>query len=271
MAINWTHRLINAYNAQPSNSVCKNLVMTITVSLAAAIVVSTAAVLLQPRHAAQLAAIRSASMATLIKSIPTLEQIVLSSGADSFQSELVDLDSGCYVAGVDVSNFDSRAAASDPAHSREMQVSADGLSPLLKRRANWAPVFVLHDRGALQLLVLPVYGPGYQSTLYAWLALAGDLNTVVALNVYEHGDTPGIGSRVEDPEWQSSWGDKQLTNEQGLIAISVVSQAAETVNQVDGISGATRTSQGVGNMVKFWVGAQGFGPFLDRLKQGEVC
>jgi len=259
------------HSAQAADGVYKNLFMTTTVALVAALFVSTAAVLLQPRYAAQLAQARQASLAILFDSIPALESMVLSSSADSLQTQLVDLDSGCFVTDMDVASFDSREAQDNPLLSREMMASADGSSPLLKRRANHAVVHLLRDKDDLQLLLLPIHGPGYQSTLYAWLALAGDLDTIMALNVYEHAETPGIGSRVDNPAWQGLWQDKHLFDSEGKPAIRVVNQAADSPTLVDGISGATRTSQGVGNMVRYWAGADGYGPFLDRLRRGEPC
>lgn len=259
------------YTAQPADGVCRNLVMTASVAFVASVFVATAAVFLQPQYAAQLAAVRQASMATLFETIPALESMVLSSSADSMETRLVELDSGCFVDDPDAASFDSRVAQNDPLLSREMDKSADGSNPLLKRRANYAQVHLLHEKDELRLLILPVYGPGYQSTLYAWLALAGDLDTVMALNVYEHAETPGIGSRVEDPAWQGLWKDKHLLDSEGQIAIKVVSQAADSLTLVDGISGATRTSLGVSNMVRYWVGTDGFGSLLDRLRRGESC
>lgn len=259
------------HGAQAADGVYRNLLMTSAVAFVAAVCVSTAAVLLQPRYAAQLDAARQASMAILFESIPALESIVLSSSADSLQTQLVELDSGCFVTDIDVAGFDSREAQNNPVLSREMTSSADGSTTLLKRRANYAKVHLLREDNELRLLILPVYGPGYQSTLYAWLALAGDLDTVMALNVYEHAETPGIGSRVDDPAWQGLWRDKHLLNDDGEIAIDVVKQAVDSPTVVDGITGATRTSRGVANMVRYWVGADGFGLFLDRLRRGEPC
>jgi Na+-transporting NADH:ubiquinone oxidoreductase subunit C len=44
--------------------------------------------------------------------------------------------------------------------------------------------------------------------------------------------------------------------------------------RIDGLSGATITSRGVENMVNFWLGDQGYGPYLASLERrteaGEV-
>lgn len=263
-------RLSNWYHSQPADNAVRNLLMTGAVALLAALTVSTAAVILQPIYQEQESLRRQASMKNLLEKIPSLATLLSASNADTFESRLVNLDTGCYETDVDLATFDARLAESDPALSRELS-AVDGQKPLLKRRSNYEIVHLLFNDDGLQLSILPVHGPGYQSTLYAWLVLAADLNTIVALNVYEHADTPGIGSRVEDENWQRMWQDKQLFDTSGNVAISVVQNSAQTRLEVDAISGATRTSNGVGNMVRFWVGDYGFGPFLTLLKTGNTC
>ena len=258
------------YHSQPADNAVRNLFMTGAVALLAALAVSTAAVILQPIFQEQESLRRQASMNKLMEKIPSLAALLAESNADTFESRLVNLDTGCYENDIDLATFDARTAESDPARSRELNPS-DGEKILLKRRSLHEIVHLLFNDEGLQLSILPVHGPGYQSTLHAWLVLASDLNTIVALNVYEHADTPGIGSRIEDEIWQRTWQDKQLFDASGDVAISVVKHSAKTRMEVDAISGATRTSNGVGNMVRFWVGDYGFGPFLTLLKTGKTC
>ena len=102
------------------------------------------------------------------------------------------------------------------------------------------------------------------------LALEADLRTIAALTILEQGETPGLGSRIEDPAWQALWPGKQITDESGQIAIAVVRGPGTGPYEVDGITGATQTATGVGNMLRYWLGDHGFGPFLDRLRQGGL-
>ena len=39
------------------------------------------------------------------------------------------------------------------------------------------------------------------------------------------------------------------------------------VYQVDGLAGATLTSRGVSNLLRYWAGENGFGPFLKNLQE----
>lgn len=256
---------------QPADGAARNLFMMSAIAIVCAVLVSSTAIWLQPRHAAHQAAKRAASMSSLIDSIPALASLVMSSSADVLETRLVDLDSGCLVEDGDVETFDARLAETDPEQSRALTSDDGDTGILLKRRTHLERVHLLYDKAILQLVILPVHGPGYQSTVYAWLVLDGDLDTIVALNVHEHGDTPGIGSRVEDPLWQQQWTDKRLLDDQGNLAIRVTRSDASSFNEVDVVTGATRTSVGVGDMVRFWTGPLGFGPFLDQLRQGDPC
>lgn len=124
-------------------------------------------------------------------------------------------------------------------------------------------------RQELALVVLPVRGAGCQSTIRAYLALEADLGTVAAFTVYEQGETPGLGARVTEDGWQAQWAGKRIFDD-GDFAISVVRGNASGPNEVDGISGASVTSYAISDMLEFWMGEHGFGPFLDRLKKGEI-
>ena len=62
----------------------------------------------------------------------------------------------------------------------------------------------------------------------------------------------------------------KLADEEGNLRIAVVQGGAKQPYEVDGISGATRTGRGVANLLRFWLGELGFGPFLKRLAAGEV-
>ena len=127
-------------------------------------------------------------------------------------------------------------------------------------------VYELRTEGRLELVILPVRGAGYKSTLEGYLALQGDLNTIAALSFHQHDETPGMGARIEELDWQALWADKQVSDESGAIRIEVVKGAGEGVHEVDGISGATRTGSGVTNLVHFWLGPDGYGPYIARLK-----
>jgi len=119
--------------------------------------------------------------------------------------------------------------------------------------------------------ILPVYGKGLWSTMYGFLALGPDLRTIQALTFYEHGETPGLGGEVDNPHWKQLWINKQAFNEQGELKIEVIKGQVDRTSpgakyQVDGLSGSTLTTRGVNNLVRFWLGSSGWGPYINNLK-----
>lgn len=169
-------------------------------------------------------------------------------------------------AGLNVDNFDQKKSSKIPAVSRELSGEEDMAS--IKRLEKFAAVFIVGDGDKIEKIILPVHGYGLWSTLYGFLALQGDMNTVVGLGFYSHAETPGLGGEVDNPKWKSLWVGKHVFNDKGDVALTVVKGGAAegNLNQVDGLSGATLTSRGVNNLVQFWVGNLGFGKLIDNLK-----
>ena len=137
-------------------------------------------------------------------------------------------------------------------------------------REKVARVYFVKKPGSenIDLVVLPVYGNGLWSTLYGYLALKSDLQTVQGLTFYEHAETPGLGGEVDNPKWKAQWVGLKLFGDDSKPVAQVAKGPAPagSKTQVDGLSGATITSRGVTNLVRYWASDQGYGPFLDKLK-----
>ena len=230
-----------AFLALPNETPAKTIGMALAVAFVCSLVVSVTAVTLKPLQEAN----------RLAESAAQLEGILEILGGGTPEPRLVDLADGTYA---------SLDAGTSTALPPERDIAGLG------NREDVATVFELRDGGALGQLVLPVRGTGYQSTLKGYLALEADLNTIAALTFYEQDETPGLGARIEDAAWQALWRGKQVADAAGVIRIEAVRGAAAGVHQVDGISGATRTSVGVTNLLRFWLGPDGYGPYLDRLR-----
>lgn len=250
-----------------SENPLKALGMAMGVALVCAILVSIAAVGLKPRYVANLEAERTSRLGAILDAVGDVSVPV---SIEDVEARVVDLQSGLYNDDIDPVTFDQRKAANDPNQSTPIPVEKDLAG--IKRRANHALVYLLRDENlGAPVVMLPVWGVGYQSALYGFLAVQADQNRVIALRFYEHGETPGLGSRIQDPEWESLWKHKKIFDDNGAVAIGVTNRSgSDAVFQVDGISGATRTSMGVDGLVRFWLGEFGFGPYLARLRQGEV-
>jgi len=178
---------------------------------------------------------------------------------------LVDLATGEFVEG-DAAGYDQQKAKKDP----EQSVAAPANPSRITRLPKLAQVFeVLNDEdGAVQMLVLPVEGYGLWSTLLGFIALDTDLETVRGLTYYEHKETPGLGGEVDNPRWKSLWPGRKVFGDDGQVKIELIKGQAGTPEEdpyrVDGLSGASITSRGVKNMLRFWLGPQGFGPFFEK-------
>lgn len=234
------------------------------VALTASLLVSTVSVNLKPLQDANLSAEREARLARMLDTLPGLRDLMEEAGVDTLETRIVSLVDGSFVTDIDAAGFDPLAAAEGPETSIALSPEADIAG--IKRRANYAPVYLMERDRKVMLIVLPIYGLGFQSTIRATLALEADLNTIAALTILEQGDTPGFGARIEEPDWQALWPGKQLADADGILRITVVRGEATSEFEVDGISGATRTSNGISEMLAFWLGPDGFGPFLTRLK-----
>lgn len=192
----------------------------------------------------------------------------------NIQTKLVDLETGEFVdnvAGVSANNYDQRKAAKDPSES--IALSGQDNVAKIGRRANVATIYLVsNNEGKLERIILPVHGAGLWSTMYAFVAIQPDGNTIDALTYYEQGETPGLGGEVENARWRSLWIGKELYDEQGSPAIKVVKgQApADSKHDIDGLSGATLTSVGVEHTFTFWLGKLGYGPFLNKVREGGL-
>ena len=253
--------------ALPNESRTKTLGIAFLVALICSVLVSVTAVTLRPLHAANLQRERDLRLAAMVAALPGIADILRASGADTLDTVIVDLERGEITAAIDAAEFDYQAAQTDSDMSTPVPEVADVAG--ISRRPDYAPVYLLRDEDDLVLVVLPIYGTGYQSTIRAYLALEGDLNTIAALSIYEQGETPGLGTRITDPAWLERWQGKQIADETGTLRIAAIPTGSQGPFEVDAISGATRSSMGVSNLVRFWLGEHGFGPFLDRLRTAE--
>ena len=142
---------------------------------------------------------------------------------------------------------------------------------ILKRRENVAPIYVWYsEEEQIQKVVLPIRGYGLWGTLYGYISLDADLNTVKGIEYYDHKETPGLGGEVDSPAWKSDWNGKKVYNSSGEVILYVTKGPSSEDYEIDGISGATLTSNGVTNMIRYWLGENGYGPVLQQLREGVV-
>jgi len=258
-----------------NDSIQKTLLVAILLCLVCSVIVAGAAVSLKPLQQTNKAKdmrenILSAagilqpgvSIEEQFKQITT-RMVNLKEGRFATDEELAEIKA----AGLDPKNYDQKKASKKPEISEALPAEEDPAS--IKRQADFAPVYMIEKDGVVEKVILPVHGYGLWSTLYGFIALEGDLETIIGLGFYSHAETPGLGGEVDNPVWKAKWNGKKLHDNDGDLAISVVKGGAEpgNLNQVDALSGATLTSRGVNNLVRFWVGDRGFGKFLTHMQE----
>jgi Na+-transporting NADH:ubiquinone oxidoreductase subunit C len=189
---------------------------------------------------------------------------------------LINLETGAdvpeeqYTSTFNPQDFNVKVMAVDPEYSKEIPAEKD--IARIMRMPKYMVVFHQKEGDAIDKYILPIYGKGLYSTLYGVIALAPDLKTIVGISFYEQAETPGLGGEVDNPKWKKSWKGKQAFDENGNLRIEVLKGAVdrsrpEAKYQIDGLSGATMTTVGVDQLVKFWLGNDGYGPYLKRVKE----
>jgi len=256
-----------AGSARSRDSVANTLLVSILLSLIASVLVAATAILLKPVQEQNQERYR--------------QQIILdvaglwTPGADvdtafsAIEAHMVDLESGEYRDDLSAEGFDAIAAAKSADAGVRIPAAEDIAN--IHRRARYAPVYLVREGGRLSQIILPIYGQGLWSTMFGFLSLDADGNTVRGLRFYEHAETPGLGDQVDKPEWRAEWAGKKLFAGDDVPRIAVIrgrvdDQAADAMYQVDGLSGATLTGRGVTNLVRYWTGPEGFGPYLEKLR-----
>lgn len=261
--------IVRGIFALPNEDTRKILAVALALCLVCSVVVSTAAVVLRPfqdRNAAL--ALKREILTVAGRYQPGMD---IEQAFSQIETRVVDLNSGDYVTLDDPLNYSYRDAARDPQAS--IPLDANDIASI-HRRPDWMPVYLVRGSDGLDTVILPVYGYGLWSTMHALLALEPDGRTAKALSFYEQRETAGLGGEVSNPGWLASWKGKSVLDASGRPAIRVVKgaadpQAPEASHEIDGLSGATLTSDGVTHLMTFWLGEQGFGPYLNRLRNGE--
>lgn len=252
------------------DTIQKTLTVALLLCFVCSVIVSTAAVLLRPMQDANKDQDRKKNI--LLAAGLYQEGIEIDEQFSVIEARLVDLDTGTFSLESDIPSFDQRKSAKDP--SQSIALTSDQDQAKISRRENQALVYIVESKGEFDKIILPVHGYGLWSTLYGFVALESDLNTIAGLGFYEHGETPGLGGEVDNPRWKAFWPGKQVYKE-GTVAIQLIKgvvdpSSIDSSYQVDGLSGATLTSTGITNLLQFWLGQNGFQTFISNFKTGKA-
>ncbi len=251
--------------AQPNESRAKTIVVAFLLSAVCAVLVTAATVYLRPIQTQNRAAEEQLRLDRLLSSIPGMADIVADAGGNALTSVIVDLEKGRAAEGLTTQAL--QGALDDPQNWTQLAPEQDTAG--IGARPDIAQIFILRQDDRISLLILPILGSGYNGPIRAMLALRGDMNTIAGLTITDQSETPGLGARIEEAEWQSQFAGKKIADNKGTLRFSVARASANTEYEVDGITGATRTSNAITRMVRFWVGPKGYGPLIDAVRRGE--
>ena len=114
------------------------------------------------------------------------------------------------------------------------------------------PVFEFSTDSGDKYYIASVRGSGLWDDIWGYIALENDLNTIAGVAFGHKGETPGLGAEIKDNEsWKSQFKGKKLYDENGNWKSVYVRKggAKNQIHEVDGISGATITADGVTEML----------------------
>jgi Na+-transporting NADH:ubiquinone oxidoreductase subunit C len=248
--------------------------ISVAVCLVCSVFVSAANVLLKPTHAVNKELDQKANILRAAGMLPPGSDTAADGRGinelfQDFTVRAVNLDTGEYVEDVDLKTYDAVRMSKDSKNSRALSSEEDTVT--IRRRENIGLVYLKQNGDELEKLVLPVRGYGLWGTLFGYLALDSDLNTVSGLGFYDHKETPGLGGEVDNPVWKNKWKGIRIFNDEGTPSIRLVktpspADSPQKIHEVDALSGSTFTTRGVQNLVNFWTGDLGYGHLIDKLK-----
>ncbi|MCP5103447.1 MAG: Na(+)-translocating NADH-quinone reductase subunit C [bacterium] len=260
-----------------SNDSLKNIIgVALVVCLVCSILVATAAVALRPRQEANKILEKRKNVLIAGALMKKGEDVNVDTiFSEKIQPALIDLKTGDQLPDEKMTgklapeNFDVKKLSKDKDVGRVLPSKID--KARIKRMPTQMMVYFVKETDGYSRIIFPVHGSGLWSTMYGFLALDKDLKTVRGFTFYEHGETPGLGGEVDNPKWQASWNGKIAFDDAGKLKLAVIKGVAgpDSNDKIDGLSGATLTTRGVDDLIKFWFGPEGYGPYLEKLRKGK--
>ena len=258
------------------NSTRYTFLFAAVVSVICALLVSAAAVTLQPRQKANARQYMEKNVLVAAGLVKPGAEVTRQEVERFFQTDikvrLIDFASGKLVPEdrINARDYDQRAARNDPGMSRAVPENRAGIG----RMPNYGVVYFVMKAGRVDQLVIAVEGLGMWGTIYGFLSLDRDAVTVRGLTYYEHKETPGLGGEIGNPVWQALWRGRKAFDEAWCACLTVIKGSAGPPEtdplRVDGITGATITSNAITHLMRFWLSDSGYGIFLNRFREGEI-
>ena len=246
-----------------NNSIKKTLIVAFSLCVICSVVVSSAAVVLKPKQLQNQALDRKSNILQVTQLYKPGDDIE-EKYAELITPRVVNLETGDYSEDLDPNNYDQFDAARDPATSRTL--SGDDDIAGIGRQEKFSTVYLVGDPDDPDQIVMPIRGQGLWGLMEGFLSVRGDGNTIVGLSYYDQSETPGLGGEVDNPRWKAKWDGKKIYEDGDFQdpQIQLVKGGASGEYEVDALSGASLTSRGVTNMLRFWLSEEGYAPYLAR-------
>ena len=252
-----------------NDSIIKTLAVAFSVCLICSLVVSSSAVSLrdlQKENKLNDRRLKVLQVADIYDPELSISQQFL-----QLESKFIDFDTGRIFTeynNFNIDEYDQIKVTKDSNLSKAIPASDD--IAIIKNRENVGKIYILRDDlNNIDKLILPIRGYGLWGTLFGFIAIESDFNTVSGIEFYEHKETPGLGAEVDNPKWKTLWKGKKIYND-NQVALKVIKGKVDdgdtmSMYKVDGLSGATITSRGVSNMVTYWFSDSGYANLLKEL------
>jgi Na+-transporting NADH:ubiquinone oxidoreductase subunit C len=252
-----------AWRQQPPESPARIHAFSLLVAVVSALAVALAHFVLRPAQQANLEKEWRQEMERVLAGTPGLAAALEDADINRLEVRIVDLRLGDFARGLDARNFDAEAAAADPNLYTFIEEVDDFAG--ISRRPDLRPVYMGYKDYRLMVVAVPAYGVGFQSTIEAFVSLERDLNTIYRLSIHAQGEPGEPGTGITDPAWLAQWRGKKVRDGKGEVRIDVAPGSGTSIYEVPVANGAEASATGVANLVRFWLGDHGFGPFLSSI------
>lgn len=261
-----------------NESIVKTIIVVVGVCLVCSLLVSSSAVKLLPLQQKN-KKFDKVKKILVAGDLYSEDADIVQTYEERVEPYIIDLNTGEYLNEesfddlLNIENFDITTLSNHPQHGRKIPQNIDIAD--IKQSPKFMLVYLVKEGDELAKVILPVYGKGLWSTMYAFLSLDKDFKTVTGVTFYEHGETPGLGGEIENPRWNDLWRGKKAFDDNYSIQLEIIKgivdqSRPEADHQVDGLSGATITTRGVDLMIKFWLGENGYASFLSKLRERNL-
>jgi len=188
---------------------------------------------------------------------------------ENIETRIVELESGTFVSPDVVSPEDYNQLKAAMSGDLGKALTSEEDIAGIRRVEKYSYVYLAKKGDTISQIIVPVRGKGLWSTMLGYLAVDADLTTINGMSFYQHGETPGLGGEIENPRWLEKWRGKKLFDENlnEILLIGKKKGQIEEEYHIDGLSGATLTTNGVDDLMTFWFGSEGFKPFFTQLRK----